>query len=168
VNLYLVRHAEAVPLGGTVQRDADRPLSSRGEEDAQLMAGTLARLEGKVTLILASPLRRAVRTGELFRQSLGSHVILKTSENLAPGFRYKSLIEELSAERAPGAVVAIGHQPDLSNFISFLIADSTHTAVAMAACSVARITFESDDLRAGATLGWLLTPEIVRAAHLSL
>lgn len=165
--LYLARHAEAVPVGGSVQRDVDRPLSLRGEEDAQLMGKALAHLEGGVDLILTSPLVRAVRTGELFRQSIGSHVLARPSDNLAPGFRYKALVEELSRERSARAVLAIGHQPDLSNFISFLITDSTHAAVAMAACAVARITFESEDLRAAATLRWLLTPEILRAMHLS-
>ncbi|MBP1647501.1 MAG: hypothetical protein H6Q30_946, partial [Bacteroidetes bacterium] len=37
MNLYLARHSEAVATGGSVVRDADRPLSVRGEEDAALM-----------------------------------------------------------------------------------------------------------------------------------
>jgi phosphohistidine phosphatase len=163
--LYLVRHANAVPVGGAVQRDADRPLSPAGEDDAALMGKTLASIEAHGGLILTSPLVRAVRTGEIFRQSLGPSVVARTSDNLAPGFRHTSLVEELSAERSLPMVVAVGHQPDLSDFISFLIADSTHAAVAMAACALACVTFESDDLRGGATLRWLLTPEIVRAVH---
>jgi len=167
VILYLVRHAEAVPVGGMIHRDADRPLSPRGEDDAVLMGKAVANLCRDVGLILTSPLVRAVRTGEIFRNNYTPPVVARTSDNLAPGFRYKALLEELSGQRTIPAIIAIGHQPDLSNFISFLIANSAHTAVTMTACAVARITFESDDLGAGAALQWLFTPEIVRAAHLS-
>jgi phosphohistidine phosphatase len=165
--LYLVRHAEALPVGGAIQRDVDRQLSPRGEEDAALMGKALAALDRGCGLILTSPLVRAVRTGEIFRNSFPTPLRARTSENLAPGFRYKALLEELSSEQSVPAVIAIGHQPDLGHFISFLIADATHTVVAMPACAVARIAFGSDDLREGATLQWLLTPEIIRATQLS-
>jgi phosphohistidine phosphatase len=166
--LYLVRHAEAMPVGGGIQRDVDRQLSPRGEGDAALMGKTLATLDCNCGLILTSPLVRAVRTGEIFRNSFVTPVRVRASDNLAPGFRYKALVEELSTERSVPAMIAIGHQPDLSHFIAFLIADATHTAVAMPACAVARIDFESDDLREGATLQWLLTPDIIRATQLSM
>jgi len=162
VILYLVRHAEAVPVGGMIHRDADRPLSPRGEDDAVLMGKAVANLCRDVGLILTSPLVRAVRTGEIFRNNYTPPVVARTSDNLAPGFRYKALLEELSGQRTIPAIIAIGHQPDLSAFIAYLVADGSPAAVAMASAAVAKLSIPDGDPAAGAQLLWLLTPEVVR------
>ena len=128
------------------------------------MGSVLARLDGEVEMILASPLVRAVQTGEIFQKSMGGGIATRTSEHLAPGFRPKSLLEELKGMRNLPAVLAIGHQPDLGNLIAFLISGNIHAAIAMPACAIARIVFESEDLTGAATLHWLLTPQAVRAA----
>ena len=65
MNLYIARHAEALALGGTIVRDADRRLSPRGEDDAALMGRALARLDPDVDIIVTSPLVRSIETGEI-------------------------------------------------------------------------------------------------------
>ena len=65
MNIYLVRHGEAGPSGGTVLRDADRRLTSRGEDDARLIGRVLAQAKSNVTVLLSSPLTRALQTAEL-------------------------------------------------------------------------------------------------------
>ncbi len=163
--LYVVRHADAVRTGGAIQRDTDRPLSPRGEEDAALMGAFLARLLNRPRAILTSPLVRAVRTGEIFRLALGSGVGASASEQLAPGFRPKALMDELRRPELERPVVAIGHQPDVGGLVGSLIAGSCQASVAMTACAVACLSFEADDFTGTATLQWLVSPDGVRAAR---
>jgi phosphohistidine phosphatase len=165
VILYVVRHADAVRSGGAIQRDVDRPLSPRGEEDAVLMARVLTGVANKPGAILTSPLVRAVRTGQIFREALGGEVTAGVSENLSPGFRPKALMEELRRPELQRPTLVIGHQPDVGGLVGSLIADSRQASVAMAACAVACLSFESDTPASPATLLWLLTPDAVRAAR---
>lgn len=160
--LYVVRHAEALPVGGAIKRDAERPLSPRGKQDAALVARALARLDPSIGLILTSPLLRAVQTGELLRADLDGRAPVRVTENLAPGFRVKAFLEELSRAGSIPSVAAIGHQPDLGNLVAFLIAGAGHAALTIPACTVARILFDSSDLMGGAQLQWLVTPEVLR------
>ena len=121
MNLYLARHGEAVATGGSVVRDADRPLSVRGEEDAVLMGRVLARICPSLEMVITSPLVRAVRTGEIMGNEVSSHPVFSVSNHLAPGFRHKNLYDDLMMLCANGDVLAVGHQPDLSGFIAYLI-----------------------------------------------
>ena len=70
--LVLVRHAKSVSSYGAY-KDIERPLTSRGIEDAQAMAGWLQK---KLTslgltpdLFLASPAQRTVETANLFAKT---------------------------------------------------------------------------------------------------
>ena len=162
MNLYLTRHGEALATGGTIMRDADRPLSVRGEEDAALMGRVLAQLCPALEMVITSPLVRAVRTGEIMGNEISSHPIFKLSNHLSPGFRHKNLYEELVMLCGDGDVLAVGHQPDLSGFVAFLISNPASARVAMAPGAVARLTVQPGKVRPDATLEWLLTPQVAR------
>jgi len=64
MKLYLVRHADALPVGGKIDRDAERPLSQTGLQEAALAGQALALLEPALDAVLVSPLLRARQTGE--------------------------------------------------------------------------------------------------------
>ena len=51
MTLYLVRHAEAKPLGGPITTDTARPLTVEGERTARQMGRMLLRLEPHRPLI---------------------------------------------------------------------------------------------------------------------
>ena len=166
MNLYVVRHAEALPVGGMVTRDADRRLSPRGEEDAALMGRALAHLDPNVDIVVTSPLARAIETGEIIGRELSNHPIMHVSEHLAPGFSNLGLFKELLALSAGSNIVAIGHQPDMSGFVSYLITGSSEAALAMSAGAIARLVL--DGANAHAHLAWLLTPEVVKTFRVGL
>ena len=166
MNLYIVRHAEALPVGGMITRDADRHLSPRGEEEAELMGRALVRLDPNVDILVTSPLVRAIETGEIIGKELSDHPITHVSEHLAPGFSNPALFRELLSLSAGSNIVAIGHQPDMSNFVSYLIAGSTDSAVAMSAGTIARLIV--DGSHPHAHLAWLITPEIVKSIRVGL
>ena len=164
MTLYLMRHAEAMPVGTnggkTIARDTDRPLSDSGEKAARLVGRALARLDSTVALIMTSPLLRAVQTGQIVGRELGKQATLRTSTNLNPGFTSEKLVEEILALNDGGNIVAVGHQPDLSMCISYLIAGSGSATVAMEPGAVACVKITPRGRRAESQLRWLLTPEL--------
>ena len=166
MNLYVVRHADALPVGGIVTRDFDRHLSPRGEEEAELMGRALAHLDPNVDIIVTSPLVRAVETGETIASQLSDHSLTHVSTHLAPGFNNNTLFAELLALSAGSSIVAIGHQPDVGTFISYLITGNHDAAVAMSPGSIAKLVLEGS--RPSGYLSWLLTPDAVKALYTGL
>jgi phosphohistidine phosphatase len=160
--LYLVRHAEALPAGGSILRDADRPLSGRGEEDARLLGRFLSRTAPVISAILSSPLLRAQQTSGLIRAAIGGAPAVTVSENIAPGFRSRTLYGELLTKGESATIVCVGHQPDLGNLIAYLIDVPAHGAVAMPTAAIARVVVEGGNPPADAQLEWLLTPALLR------
>ncbi len=68
--LTLLRHAHAAP-GDTSTPDRDRPLDSRGEQEAKLIGQRLHDSGARPSLIITSPAARASRTARLIASVLG-------------------------------------------------------------------------------------------------
>jgi phosphohistidine phosphatase len=104
--VFLVRHAHSEPG----DPDDLRPLSERGQAEAQALAGQLAAHETPPRLVLSSPLVRARQTAEHIARATGAEAVVE--ERLAPGTTAELLQEALSGIAAP--VAAVAHQPDCS------------------------------------------------------
>src|SRR6476646_3593802 len=103
MDLILWRHADAAEGG----RDLDRKLTAKGRKQAARMAEwLLARLPSKYT-VLASPARRTRETAD----ALG--IRYKIAERLAPGAAPADILEAAGWPSHKGAVLVVGHQPDL-------------------------------------------------------
>jgi phosphohistidine phosphatase len=166
VILYLIRHGEALPSGGSILSDADRPLSGRGEEDARMLGRLLSRTAPAISAILSSPLLRAQQTSGLIREALAGVPAVTVSEHLAPGFRSRTLYEELLRNGESATIVCVGHQPDIGNFIAYLIDVPPHGAVAMPAGAIARVAVGGGNPPEDSQLEWLLTPALLRGLTL--
>jgi phosphohistidine phosphatase len=150
MNLYLVRHGEAGPSGGSVLRDADRRLTPRGEDDARLIGRVLAQAKSNVTVLLSSPLTRALQTAELIRSAFPGVSAVRPTENLSPGFRSRSLFDELVTLGETANVVVVGH----------------HAAVALPTGAAAKVVVGGGNPPADAHLEWLVTPSLLRGLGL--
>lgn len=159
--VYFVRHAEAVPLGGTVRHDADRPLSHGGERAAGKLGALLGILEPSIPIVLTSPLLRARQTAEAIAGAQTPVPPLRVTENLAPGFRRKALLQELMGLDVHGPVVAVGHQPDLGDLLSVLISGSVGASLVMKPSAAARVTITASSDRPDGRLDWLLHPDVL-------
>jgi phosphohistidine phosphatase len=158
MELYLIRHAEAVPLdkdGNT--RDADRPLTDLGRRQARALAEALQGQGIHLDALAVSPLCRARQTAEeIVRAWTGTAPRVEECEELAPGGKAKKLaryVRDLSGD----AVGLVGHQPDLSAHVAWFIGgkkaqlDLDKAGVAALRC---------DEVRKGeASLMFLVTPE---------
>ena len=111
LDLILWRHAEAEEGSP----DLARKLTARGQKHATRIAGWLQQRLPAKFVMLASPAERTRQT------ALALGVPFKTLESLAPG---ASVTDILSAAEWPdrkGAVIVVGHQPDLGRAAAFLI-----------------------------------------------
>ena len=162
MNLYLLRHGEAIPPNGTISDNA-RTLSDRGRNDIEGAARLLSRLSPSVTRIVTSPLVRAGQTGEILRGALPWHPTVSQSENLSPGFRRAALLEELAGMNEQD-IVAVGHQPDLTGLISYLISGPL-LALEMDPGSLAALTVTNMPGGPTGRLRWLLNPGLIRSLN---
>ena len=118
MDLILWRHAEARDLPEdepTAAADLLRPLTPRGEKQAQRMAEWLNRFLPDSTRILVSPALRTRQTAD----ALGRKY--RTVDALAPGVSHS---QALAASRWPDSrepVLLIGHQPTLGQLAGYLI-----------------------------------------------
>src|SRR5919197_2633652 len=112
MDLILWRHAEAEE--GTTE-DLRRRLTSKGRKQAARAAEwLLQRLPARLSLI-ASPALRAHQTA----QALGMPI--RGDETLAPGASAKAIIAACGWPQYKGAVVVVGHQPDLGRALAHLL-----------------------------------------------
>jgi phosphohistidine phosphatase len=111
MDLILWRHADAAQGG----RDLERKLTARGRKQASRMAEWLvARLPSRFK-VFSSPARRARETAD----ALATHYSI--SERLAPGAEPADILLAAGWPSRKGAVIVIGHQPDLGRVAAHLL-----------------------------------------------
>jgi phosphohistidine phosphatase len=159
MNIYLVRHAKALPVDGErITADEDRPLSELGLHQVALLARGFQRLGVPLDTVLTSPLVRARQTAEELVRRLGrTDLEVRECDPLAPGGLAKKLmkfIRTLGSEHA----VLVGHQPDLGEHAAYLIG-SKKARVAFAKGGAACIACDRPPRKGAGTLLWLITPE---------
>jgi phosphohistidine phosphatase len=114
MDLILWRHAEAedgVP-------DLERRLTAKGRKQAERVAQWLLQRMPARFLLLSSPATRAQQTAE----ALG--VPIKTDRTLAPGAAPAAIVQACGWPDFKGAVVVVGHQPDLGRALAYLLGAS--------------------------------------------
>jgi phosphohistidine phosphatase len=159
MNLYLVRHSEALPIGGGILRDADRPLSSRGEHDAALVGRLLAMVEPAAHKVICSPLVRARRSAEILAVQLPSNPPIAPLKVLEPGIVKRDVLAEIS-DRGNDSLILVAHQPDLTELLTWLVADGEFD-VAFPAGALASVRFAANPAPGGARLQWIVTPALL-------
>jgi phosphohistidine phosphatase len=163
MNLYILRHGIAVEPGtAAYAKDADRPLTPKGERKLGQIAEALEDLGISFDLILSSPFLRARQTAELVAEALKNRKQLSLSDELTPHGNPKKLIEFIQhVQPAPNNVLLVGHEPYLSEFISWLLVGNSTLSVIMKKGGLCKLSAESLKPGRCATLEWLLTPKLM-------
>jgi phosphohistidine phosphatase len=160
MDLYLIRHADALPVeAANTGSDAERPLSVTGQEQARSVAEGLQRRGVRLNYLAASPLVRAQQTAEgiLHHWSEEGVPELRVCEDLAPGGKRKRLNRFLNGLGAEAAGI-VGHQPDLGEFGGWLLGHRKKP-LDLAKAGVALIRCEDGLGKGRGILVWLVTPD---------
>lgn len=156
MRVVLVRHSQAAHGHWP---DADRPLTAAGEALAVAAAPGLAKLEPAVARVVASPAVRARDTGEILAPAWAG-VAVEVDADLSIGGRAEQAVARILAAGTDGAVLVVGHAPDLSGLASLLLGGSV--AVRFECCGAACIALDAESGDPG-VLEWAMGPEALAA-----
>lgn len=155
MRLLLVRHAEAVPLATDgISSDFHRPLTDHGKVQAAALAEALKARGVGATVIVTSPLIRAVETAEPLVAALTPGKEFVITERLASGELKPKKLSKLAFELG-GTPVLVGHMPDLGEYAGWLTGGA---AVDFDKAAVACINCRHEIAKGAGVLEWLVPP----------
>lgn len=117
--LILLRHAEAVPIE-TSGDDEQRPLSARGEQEAQAAGLWLAAHGIRPERVLCSPTRRTDETTRLALAAIDAAPVPQMAPEIydaSPG----ELLALLDQHADVGTVMLVGHNPGIERLVALLV-----------------------------------------------
>jgi phosphohistidine phosphatase len=160
--VYFLRHASAEQSLANPVEDSKRPLDKTGMEQCREVGCLLKALKVKIDVVISSPLTRAVQTAVLVAGEIGYKSQPAFDEALAPGASFEQFRELLRRHAKQEAIMVVGHNPSLSEFLSLLLTNGAFDqATDMKKGSIARVECQEKQ----ATLNWLVTPKIARATQ---
>jgi phosphohistidine phosphatase len=114
--IYFLRHADAEDF---VDSDFTRKLTPKGHDQAERV-GNFCKQNGiKPEVFLTSPLVRARETAEIVGKKTGLEPVI--ADWLACGMTPETLIAQLDPLTTKSSVLLVGHEPDLSTAVSYLL-----------------------------------------------
>ena len=138
--VFIVRHAKSDWDNNL--SDFDRPLNTRGIEDAPNMAKRINEMGFKPDIIISSPANRAITTAKAFADEYeyAQDCIQQERDIYDIGQRFTlRLITELP--KTLKSVMIFGHNPDHSHLSTYL---SNIQIGNMPTCSIVGIEFDTD------------------------
>jgi len=158
--IYFVRHASAGQHLANPRKDEKRPLDADGIEQCGFVGRALAALNVQPDVIVTSPLKRATQTASLIANEIGYEGGLQLEPALRPEAAFADFRRLLDKYGKQEAVMVVGHNPSLTDFLARMITPSGAEAlIDFKKGAVAR----AETARRSAALNWLLTPKMARA-----
>lgn len=157
-SLILIRHGIAAEYPQWEGSDETRPLTEEGITRFQKSASGVAPFLSQVGTLLSSPYVRACQTAEILGSTLG--IPYQKVPELACGIRGDRLAASLVKALSDKDMIAyVGHEPDLSTAIQFLL-KAPFPPVVVKKGSITCLELYSES---SCQLAWHLTPKISRA-----
>jgi phosphohistidine phosphatase len=157
MDLYLIRHADAGDRRQWEGDDAERPLTELGRHQSRALGAAFQARGIALAAILTSPLTRTVQTAGEFHEALGSGPEPAACDLLKPEELRRRKLTKLVSDSGAGAVALVGHNPDLSAYLGWLLGLDP-AQVDLEKGGVAKVSFEDEPAKGEGALGWLLTP----------
>ena len=160
--VYFLRHASAGEHLVNLKKDEKRALDKEGIEQCGYVGRALAALNVQVETIVSSPLKRSTQTASLVGNELGYEGKLQIDNGLRPGAGladFRKLLEKYSRQEA---IMVVGHNPNLSQFLGAVISESgCEASLELKKGAVAKVEMR----RTNGTLQWCLTPKVLRVLY---
>jgi|SRR5215469_1381437 len=164
MNLYLMRHANAGLSRVNPLLDSKRGLIKEGKEQCVLMARLLSSLNVQIDVIVSSPLKRALQTAQFVGTELGFDSKIEICPAMAPDAGYPAFQDMLVKYADHEGMLAVGHNPNLFQFLGRLLTGNGGANIRMRKASVARV----DLARHPPQLQWVIDPRTVRSVYTSV
>jgi phosphohistidine phosphatase len=160
MTIYFLRHASAGQRVINPKKDEQRGLDEDGIQQCRHVGRALAAMEIQVDAIISSPLKRASQTAALVANEMGHEGKLQLDPALRPEASFSQFRELLARYAKADAVMVVGHNPNLSEFLGRSITRGAGRAeVNLKKGAVAQV----ETKRNSAVLRWCLTPKAVGA-----
>ena len=159
-----MRHANAGTPRGNPILDSKRSLVKEGKEQCMLMARVLVALKAPIDTIVSSPLKRALQTAQLVGTELGFDGKVEISPGLGLNASFADFQNMLVKYAGRDGVLAVGHNPNIFQFLGRVITGNGGASVRMRKGSIARVDMAQRPPR----LQWLLDPRSARAIYASV
>jgi phosphohistidine phosphatase len=160
MELYILRHGIA-DEGRPGEPDSDRALTSEGKKKLRGIL-KLARYGGvDPTLVMTSPLRRAVETAEIAVEVLGYKGDVLRTEALTPSARPEAVWDELRIHKDESQVLLSGHEPLFSGLTAYLL-QSPNLQVDFKKGAIVRIDLVKFSAEPRGVLKWMLVSRLAK------
>lgn len=158
MELYLLRHGVAEE-GNAHTPDAERALTNDGRRKLRQVVEAACAAGFQPTLILTSPLKRAVQTAEVVQDVLKYKNELLRTKALAPGSSVEQVWDEVRVHRDERALLLVGHNPLFSELSSYLLG-SHEIQVDFKKGAILRVDLEQFPSKPKGVLRWYLTAKL--------
>src|SRR5581483_3551987 len=158
MELYLLRHGIAEdhsPSG----RDADRRLTEEGREKLRRILERAQSAKVNPSLILSSPLKRALETAEIAAHELGYEGKIVRTDALIPDSSPAKIWSDLKLHAAETSILLAGHEPLFSQTVAWMLG-SSRAMVTFKKGAIVRIDFDSIGSEPRGVLQWMLTAKL--------
>jgi phosphohistidine phosphatase len=160
--LYFLRHANAGQPLSNPKKDEKRALDENGVEQCGYVGRALAAMDVQVDVVISSPLKRAAQTASLVGNEMGYEGKLQFEDALRPTATFADFRKMLDKYAKYDAIMVVGHNPTLSEFLGRAISESgCEATIDLKKGAVARAEMN----RHAASLTWCLTPKILRTLY---
>jgi phosphohistidine phosphatase len=126
MEVYMLRHGDAVPRGTPGYPNDDRPLTEDGIKKLTESAKGIAGLVDNPDVIVSSPMIRALETAKIAAEAAGYVKEIITTEYLVPGNPMRSLFNFLKDYNKSEKLLLVGHEPHLGYLASYLLGIEEH------------------------------------------
>lgn len=161
MEVYILRHAIAVPRGTPGYPDDDRPLTDEGVRKMLKNAEGIAKLVPQFDGILTSPLKRAHDTAKITAEALNCVDKIRVSEELLPERNVQGILAALVKIKHRKRILLVGHEPNLGEFASTLIG-CRNSPIEFRKGALCRIDINEVPPKLSGQLIWLLSPKQLR------
>jgi phosphohistidine phosphatase len=160
--LYFLRHASAGEHFANPKKDEKRALDKEGIEQCGYIGRALAALDVQVDAIISSPLKRCTQTAFLVGNELGYEGKVQIDAGLRPEAGLADFRKLLGKYAGQEAILVVGHNPNLSQFLGAIISDSgCEASIELKKGAVAKV----ETRRTSGNLHWCVTPKLLRTLY---
>jgi phosphohistidine phosphatase len=156
--IYLLRHGIAEDRSPTGS-DAGRRLTDEGKEKLRRVLSRARGAKVQPSLILTSPLVRAIQTAEIAAEELRYTGPLVRTDALVPESSPQDVWEEIRGRRGEDALLLAGHEPLFSATTAYLLG-APSLQIDFKKGALARIDLERFSGEPRGVLQWILTPKL--------